>query len=123
MDINKEKLSVKMEYNEMQTIPLALHEMHMARNNRLLRWLCVAWAASVVIIVGLFVWLWNQYDYESSNELSGVYNLVDSQGNVVSTDLEPDDVIRILEELNDGNDQTNQEKNYKEWPKQGYARP
>lgn len=105
---NKEKLSINMQYDEAQTIPLALHEMHMARYNRLLRWLCVAWAISVVLITIAFVWLWNQYDYESSSELTGVYNLVDSQGNVVSADLEPDDVLRILEELNNGKDQTNQ---------------
>lgn len=105
MDIKKEKLPVKMEYTDVQTVPLALHEMHMARNNRLLRWLCVAWAVSLVIVVGLFVWLWNQYDYESSNELSGVYNLVDSQGNVVSADLSSEDVIRILQEINNGENQ------------------
>lgn len=78
MDNKKEKLPVRMEYNEVQTVPLALHEMHMARNNRLLRYLCIAWALSMAFVVGAFVWLWNQYDYESSTELSGVYNLVDS---------------------------------------------
>ncbi|MCI8440243.1 MAG: hypothetical protein HFF73_12150 [Oscillospiraceae bacterium] len=111
MDKVKEKLHVSMEYNEVQTVPLALHEMHMARYNRLVRWLCVAWALSMVFVVGAFVWLWNQYDYESSNELSGVYNLVDSQGNVVSADLEPDDVIRILQELENGKDQADQNQN------------
>ena len=111
MDKVKEKLHVSMEYNEVQTVPLALHEMHMARYNRLVRWLCVAWALSMVFVVGAFVWLWNQYDYESSNELSGVYNLVDSQGNVVSADLEPDDVIRILQELENGKDQADQTQN------------
>lgn len=105
MGQGKENLSVKMEYSETQTVPLALHEMHMARNNRLLRWLCVAWALSIAFVVSVFVWLWNQYDYESSTELSGVYCLVDSQGNVVSSDLDPDDVIRILEELNNGENQ------------------
>lgn len=65
----------------------------------------------MVFVVGAFVWLWNQYDYESSNELSGVYNLVDSQGNVVSADLEPDDVIRILQELENGKDQADQNQN------------
>lgn len=49
MDKKKDRLSISMEYNEMQTVPLALHEMHMARLNRLLRWLCVAWAASIII--------------------------------------------------------------------------
>lgn len=111
MDNKKEKLPVRMEYNEVQTVPLALHEMHMARNNRLLRYLCIAWALSMAFVVGAFVWLWNQYDYESSTELSDVYNLVDSQGNVVSSDLAPDDVIRILEELNNGKDQTDQNQN------------
>lgn len=111
MDNKKENLPVSMEYSEMQTVPLALHEMHMARSNRLLRWLCVAWAISMVVVVSAFVWLWNQYDYESSTELSGVYCLVDSQGNVVSSDLAPDDVIRILEELNNGKDQADQKQN------------
>lgn len=111
MDNKKEKLPVSMEYSDTQTIPLALHEMHMARNNRLLRWLCVAWAVSVVLITVAFVWLWNQYDYESSTELSGVYNLVDSQGNVVSADLEPDDVVRILQELDNGKDQKDPNQN------------
>ena len=105
MENKKDRLSVNLEYSEEQTIPLALHEMHMARADRRLWRLCICWAVSVIIIVGAFVWLWCQYDYESTTELSGVYNLVDSEGNVVSSDLEPDDVLRILEELNDGKDQ------------------
>ena len=40
-----------------------------------------------------------------------MYCLVDSQGNVVSSDLEPDDVLRILEELNNGKDQKDQNQN------------
>jgi len=111
MDNKKENLPIKLEYSDVQTVPLALHEMHMARLNRLLRWLCVAWALSMAFVVSAFIWLWNQYDYESSTELSGVYNLVDSQGNVISSDLSPDDVIRILEELNDGKDQAVQDQN------------
>lgn len=108
MDNKNNRLSVSLEYNETQTIPLALHEMHMARADRRLWWVCLCWAASLLLTVAAFVWLWNQYDYESTTELSGVYNLVDSQGNVVSSDLPPDDVIRILEELNNGNRQENQ---------------
>jgi len=105
----KQSHSVNITYDESQTIPLALHEMHMARADRRLLCVCVCWAVSVIIIVCGFIWLWNQYDYESTTELSGVYNLVDSQGNVVSSDLAPDDVIRILEELNNGNGQENQD--------------
>ena len=108
MDNTNEKLHVSMSYDEAQTIPLALHETHMARADRRLLRVCVCWAASLIVTVVAFVWLWNQYDYESSTELSGVYNLVDSEGNVISSDISPDDVIRILEELNNGKDQTNQ---------------
>ena len=111
MDNKKDKLSVNMEYSEDQTIPLALHEMHMARADRRLWRLCICWAVSLIVTVIAFVWLWNQYDYESSTEQSGVYCLVDSQGNVVSADLEPDDVIRILEELNNGKDQKDPNQN------------
>lgn len=105
MDNKKERLSVNLTYDEGQTIPLAVHEMHMARADRRLFWLCVCWALSLFLAVGAFVFLWLQYDYESTTELSGVYNLVDSQGNVVTADLAPDDVIRILEELNHGDSQ------------------
>ena len=111
MENKKDRLSVNLEYSEEQTIPLALHEMHMARADRRLWRLCICWAVSVIIIVGAFVWLWCQYDYESTTELSGGYNLVDSEGNVVSSDLEPDDVLRILEELNNGKDQKDQNQN------------
>ena len=108
MGNKKYVLSVNMQYDDTQTIPLALHEMHMARADRRLWRLCMCWAASVIVIVCAFVWLWNQYDYESTTELSGVYNLVDSEGNVVSSDLSPDDVIRILQELDNGKGQENQ---------------
>ena len=108
MGNKKDVLSVNMQYDDTQTIPLALHEMHMARADRRLWRLCMCWAASVIVIFCAFVWLWNQYDYESTTELSGVYNLVDSEGNVVSSDLSPDDVIRILQELNHGKGQENQ---------------
>jgi len=102
MDNKKEKLSVSMEYSETQTIPLALHEMHMARADRRLFQICVCWAVSLILAVFAFVFLWMQYDYEATTEYSGVYNLTDSQGNVITSDLDPDDVIRILEELNRG---------------------
>lgn len=111
MENKKDRLSVNLEYSEEQTIPLALHEMHMARADRRLWRLCICWAVSVIAIVCAVVWLWCQYDYESTTELSGVYNLVDSEGNVVSSDLEPDDVLRILEEFNNGKDQKDQNQN------------
>lgn len=107
MDNTKDKLNFCMKYDEAQTIPLALHETHMARADRRLKYICIAWAASVIVIVLAFVFLWLQYDYESSVETSGVYNLLDSQGNVLTSDISPDDVIRILDVLNDGKSSSN----------------
>lgn len=102
MDNKKETLSVNLAYDETQTIPLALHEMHMARADRRLWRVCICWALSLLAVVCAFVYLWLQYDYECTTEYAGVYNLVDSEGNVVTSDLPPEDVIRILEELNCG---------------------
>lgn len=111
MGNKNEKLPVIMQYDEAQTIPLAVHEMHMARNDKRLRYVCIGWAVSIIVIVSAFVWLWNQYDYASSTEYKGVYNLVDSEGNVISSDISPEDVVRILEELDHGNSQENQNQN------------
>lgn len=105
MDNTKEKLSIQMQYDEKQTIPLALHEMHMARADRRQFWTDVGWAVSVILLIAINAWLWCQYDYESVTEYSGVYNLVDAEGNVVTSDISPDDVIRILEELKNGDRQ------------------
>lgn len=90
------------------TIPLAYHEMCMTRNHTRTRWLILGWAISVVLIVFSFVYLWLQYDYVTTTEYSGVYNIVDSEGNVVSSDLAPEDVIRIMAELNRGESTENQ---------------
>lgn len=111
MDNKKDNLSVKMEYDEAQTIPLALHEMHMARADRRLWWLCICWAVSLILVVVAFVFLWLQYDYTSTVEYSGVYNLTDSEGNVISSDLTADDVVRILQEIENGKSEENQDQN------------
>lgn len=89
-------------FEDTATVPLAYHEMCMTRNAKLMRNTVIAWALSIIIVVGLFVFLWLQYDYVSTTEYTGVYNLVDSEGNVVTSDISPEDVIKILEELNRG---------------------
>ncbi len=102
---NLDKISAQVEYGT-QTVPLAYHEMCMTREARKQRNIVMAWAVSVIAIVALFVILWLQYDYVSMAEYSGAYVMVDSQGNVIESDLSPDDVIRILTELN-GNSKNN----------------
>lgn len=55
------------------------------------------------IVAGFLLYL-NQYDFsgteEYNYEASGVYALVDSEGNVVAQDLTPEEITRIMEVLN-----------------------
>lgn len=111
MGNKKDNLQVNMTFDEAQTIPLALHEVHMARADRRLKYICIAWAVSLIAVVCAFVYLWLQYDYECVTEYSGVYNITDSEGNVITSDLTPEDVIRIMENLNGkGQENQNQKK-------------
>lgn len=54
---------------------------------------------AVLMIIGVFIWYLNQYDYESDSMqiASGVYAVVDSDGNVIANDLTPEDIQRCLE--------------------------
>lgn len=99
--MDKENKSVHID--ETATVPLAYHEVCMTRNHRTVGRLIIAWALSVVLIVGMFVFLWLQYDYVTTTETTGVYVVSDSEGNVIASDLAPEDVIHIMETLSDGN--------------------
>ena len=63
---------------------------------------------AMVAIVGLFVFLWLQYDYVTDVDATGVYVLTDSNGNVLASDLTPEDVIQIMQEMIDGEDTSTQ---------------
>ncbi len=57
-----------------------------------------------------FIWYLNQYDFTSTVEQTGVYTLSDSQGNVISSDITPEQISEILEIL-DGEDEGDQKEN------------
>ena len=61
----------------------------------------------MIAIVGGYLNYLNQYDFTATVEQTGVYTLMDSQGNVLSTDLTPDDIIKIEEILENGKDKSN----------------
>ena len=90
-----------------QTVPLAYHEVCMERSKRTIVTMAIAWAASIIATVGIFAYMWLQYDYVSSTEYSGVYNVTDSEGNVLSSDLSPEDILAILEAIQDGKSSEN----------------
>lgn len=62
----------------------------------------------IVIVEALtiagFIWYLYQYDFTSTIEQAGVYTLIDSSGNVISSDITPDQIESILEIINDGED-------------------
>lgn len=59
---------------------------------------------SILVIVAGFLWYLNQYDFTSTENVTatGVYAIVDSDGNVIAHDLTPEEIQRILGVLNDG---------------------
>lgn len=56
---------------------------------------------AIVLIVAGFIAYLVLGNHSSSVDATGVYNLVDSEGNVVATDLTPEDIKAIMEFLND----------------------
>ena len=106
--INENKPVDSMKDLKDKMIPLPYHEMCETRHHKTIRALLIAWAASVVVIVLAFVYLWLQYDYVSTTEYQGVYNVADSEGNVLSSDLSPEDIIAIVEAINNGESTQNQ---------------
>lgn len=71
----------------------------------------VAELLAIVIVVLAFVWYLNQYDFTSSIEQNGVYTLIDSEGNVISSDITPEQINEIMEIINDGKNKDNTEQN------------
>lgn len=78
--------------------------------------LAVVLAAFIVVlsVVGVFVWYLNQYDFVSSDtttyDASGVYAIIDSDGNVVGQDFTADEINKMLEVLNNGEGDSGQDQ-------------
>lgn len=67
----------------------------------------------VLLVVAGFLWYLNQYDFSATttetitNTAEGVYAIMDSDGNVVGTDLTADEIQGLLEGVNaDGESST-----------------
>lgn len=58
-----------------------------------------------------FIWYLNQYDFVSTVEQTGIYTLTDSQGNVISADITPEQIEKIMEIINDGKDESDKKQN------------
>ena len=62
-----------------------------------------------LIVAGFLIYLY-QYDFSGNVEQTGVYTLVDSQGNVISSDIDQEQLKEILNILN-GDNKSNQKEN------------
>ena len=102
----EEKISVT-EQENVQTVPLAYHEVCMERICRTMKVLVIAWAVSIIAAVCVFAYMWLQYDYVSTVESSGVYCLTDSAGNVISSDIMPEDIPGTSEAIEHGTNSAN----------------
>lgn len=58
-----------------------------------------------VLTIAGFIWYLYQYDFTSTIEQSGVYTLIDSSGNVISSDISPEQITEILEIIGNGENQ------------------
>lgn len=59
-----------------------------------------SWAIALVAVVAAFLLYLYQYDFHSSIEQKGLYTFVDSEGNVISSDISPEEMERILTIIN-----------------------
>ena len=60
---------------------------------------------AMLLVVGGFLWYLNQYDFVSesttttttTNDSTGIYSLIDSEGNVIASDLTDDEISKLME--------------------------
>lgn len=107
---NEEKAT--REVNEKEEKGLAM-EMLAELKEQSKRWFrtCMVMVLVEVLTIAGFIWYLYQYDFTSTIEQAGVYTLIDSSGNVISSDITPDQIESILEIINDGKDKDDAKQN------------
>lgn len=58
------------------------------------------WAFTLIGTISIFIWYLYQYDFSGTIEQTGIYTIVDSDGNVISSDIDQEQLKQILEILN-----------------------
>lgn len=89
------------------------------QNKNMLRVICGFLIVILAIVAGFLLYL-NQYDFESTDEFTydydatGVYALVDSEGNVIAQDLTPQEIESIMEVINSNGESTQESDRQKD---------
>ncbi len=89
-----------------KSLALEMLEELKEQSKRWFRAFIVMVCVEVATIAG-FIWYLYQYDFTSTIEQTGVYTLIDSSGNVISADIQPEQINEILEIINNGNGKGN----------------
>lgn len=59
--------------------------------------------AAILLVVAGFLWYLNQYDFTSTEttttHASGVYTLVDSEGNIIASDVPAEEIYNVMEDI------------------------
>lgn len=79
------------------------------QNKRLIR-VIAGLMVMIALIVGGFLLYLYQYDFSGTIEQNGVYTLIDSSGNVISSDITPEQMEDILKIIN-GENENNKKEN------------
>ena len=105
---NRDNVKEKEEKEEKEVFVLELLSEIKEQSRRWFRAFLVMVVVEVLTIAG-FIWYLNQYDFESTIEQNGVYTLIDSQGNVISSDITPEQIESIMEIISNGKHQNDTE--------------
>lgn len=100
MDINLIEERVDEQYKALDGTQTGYATYMLAMMKSSMKWLyrvIFGLMATIAITVVAFVWLWQQYEYVSDIEMTGVYNLMDSNGNVIASDVTPE-MLEAFEE-------------------------
>lgn len=77
------------------------------RQNKRLSYIMWGLIGLCAFIFAVFMLYLHSYDFSSTVEQEGVYAMIDSDGNVISSDITPEQIIEIMEILNNGKNESN----------------
>lgn len=72
---------------------------HLEKTRKLIFKVVIVFCSTLFLVVGMFFLFLLQFNFESTQNIqsTGVYNLVDSEGNVIASDVDPETLKAILE--------------------------
>lgn len=105
---DNEKVRENIPEQEEQGIAMELLKELKEQSKRWFHAFLIMVAVEVLTISG-FIWYLNQYDFTGSIEQTGFYTFSDSNGNVISSDIDDEQMKEILKIINGTNQKDNEQ--------------